>query len=127
MAYATTAQLATYLGIAEGSLPADASRMLDRATDMIDYAVLNNDVTGFETETANACCAQVEWWIETGDELGVGAEISSMKLSEFSVNYSGSSSSSPNSRQSQHGPLCARAYEYLFRAGLLYRGVGLKI
>lgn len=73
-AYATAAELATHLGIAA---PADADRLLMRASELIDATVVSpfevDSVTGIpvETEVADACrlaaCAQVEQWIETGE------------------------------------------------------------
>lgn len=73
-AYATSAQLATFLGTAA---PADADRLLDRATELITdetrTAVYTVDTNGVATDAnvlagfADATCAQVEYWL-TGDE-----------------------------------------------------------
>lgn len=72
--YATSEQLATWLG---GTAPADASRLLARASELIDdvllTAVYDVDPTGAPTDTAtaqalaDAVCAQVEFWA-AGDE-----------------------------------------------------------
>lgn len=71
MAHATTTQLADWLGVDEVDLPADADRLLDRATETIDEAV----VTPYDAEDADvlaaladATCAQVEFWFEVGEE-----------------------------------------------------------
>jgi hypothetical protein len=76
LAYATTAQLGTWIGVAS---PADAARLLDRASTVIDYALIgaiyNVDGTGSPTDAnviqavQDATCAQVEWWLANNDEL----------------------------------------------------------
>lgn len=118
--FATTTQLATYLCIDEADLPTDAKRLLARATDDINYIILNNSTTDLDEELANACCAQVEWWIETGDELGLSSIIESMDLGEFSVSYGTTGASTA---KGVYGPIAQRAYQFLFRAGLLWRGI----
>jgi hypothetical protein len=78
MAYATLADLAAYTGV-ESTGPGD-ERLLQRATDLIDSALMAAyymvDTTGTATDAGvvaalkNACCAQVEWWRATNDDLG---------------------------------------------------------
>lgn len=73
--HATLAQLETYLGEAP---PASGARLLQRATELIDSHVFGHydidSVTELPTETKviqalrDATCAQVEWWLATGDE-----------------------------------------------------------
>ena len=121
MAYATTAELAEYLGTDESSLPEDVPRLLERASELIDYITRNNvDVSIIKHEEAarKAACAQYEWWAEIGDELGLMSQISSMSIAEFS--FSGGSS-----QQSELKKVAKRAEQYLNLEGLLYRGVGL--
>lgn len=80
MSYATLAQLAGYLHddeSATGQLPADAGRLLKRASELVQdstvTAVYMHDSEGNPTEPLtvsafqNATCAQVEYWL-TGDE-----------------------------------------------------------
>lgn len=80
MSYATLEQLAGYLYDDEGATgtpPADASRLLKRASELVQdstvTAFYRTDDEGNPTETLtisafqNATCAQVEFWI-TGDE-----------------------------------------------------------
>jgi len=121
MVYATTTELAEYLGIDVSSLPKDATRLLERASELIDYITGNNvDVSITEhEEAARATCAQYEWWAEVGDELGLMSQISSMSIAEFSFSNGGSS------QQSKLKTVATRAEQYLYLAGLLYRGVGL--
>lgn len=78
--YATAAQLADYLDEAP---PSNARRLLRRASQMVDDALLTAiyrvDAAGMPVDApvaaalAEACCAQVEWWGEIGDTAGSGA------------------------------------------------------
>ena len=119
MAYATTAQLAEYLGVQVADLPDDADRLLDRASELIDYYTLfridedDND----QTEAARqATMAQYEWWAEIGDELGIMSEIMQMSIGSFSTQLK----TGGNREMSQVAP---RAKQYLLKEGLTYRGV----
>ena len=121
MAYATTAELAEYLGTDESSLPEDVPRLLERASELINYITGNRvdvSITEHEEAARKATCAQYEWWAEVGDELGLMSQISSMSIAEFS--FSGGSS-----QQSKLKTVAKRAEQYLYLAGLLYRGVEL--
>src|SRR5207247_254693 len=74
--YATLADLGAYLG---KEPPADSQRMLARAQDLIDISVKSAiyavDANGNPTAAtviaafSKACCAQVEYWINNGDEF----------------------------------------------------------
>ena len=123
MAYANTTELADYLGVDETDLSPDAPRLLERASDLIDYITKNKiDVSIISQEDAarKATCAQYEWWAETGDELGVISQLNSMSIGEFS--FSGGSSQTNQNRISTIAP---RVEQYLFLEGLLYGGVDL--
>lgn len=72
-AYATSEQLATWLG---GAAPADADRLLLRASELIDaqvVAAFDTDDNGIPTDAeiaavlSDAACAQVEMWLEVGE------------------------------------------------------------
>lgn len=77
MVYATTEQLGTYLEDSPLVVPADAARLLDRASELVDdhiaAAVYDIDSNGAATYQPvidglrDATCAQVEYWL-TGDE-----------------------------------------------------------
>lgn len=105
MAYATTAQLADWVGDSQ-DLPADPeqTRLLDRASTLVDSllieAVYDVDADGNPTSTdvadalADATCAQVEHWLESGDELGASGSwdqvaIGSVRLGRGSSQGSG--------------------------------------
>jgi len=82
-AYATVDDLGAYLG---KEPPADSQRMLARAQDLLDAALKSSpyavDANGNPTDAAviaafnKAACAQVEYWIENGDEF---AEIQKLR------------------------------------------------
>jgi hypothetical protein len=113
MAYATTADLATYLGIPEADLPADSTRQLQRASELLDYATMGRTTA---TETADAAksatMAQVEFWLEAGEESDIYGSKNFRSHSIGGVSIQG--------RISELAP---RAKRILSAEGLLYRGV----
>lgn len=118
MAYATTADLATYLGVTVGSLPSNANILLERATDIIDYATMGRlDVT--DTTQANvakkATCQQAEYYITIGTDYDIsGRDYEQLSIGSWSANFR-DDSSTPT--------IAPRARRTLFLAGYLYRGV----
>jgi hypothetical protein len=72
-AYATTEQLQAHLG-ASATLPADAERLLTRASELLEYFTLGridvNDTTDADV-AARATCAQVEFWMETDESHAI--------------------------------------------------------
>jgi hypothetical protein len=93
--YATTEELEDYLGEAA---PADATRLLKRASAFIaTFATAGfvADVDGLPTDEQplaglrDAVCAQIEFWIETGDEKEALAYFESVSTSGFSAKRSG--------------------------------------
>lgn len=120
--YATPEQLTAWTG---QPAPTDADRLLRRASEDVDSALLTavycTDAQGMPTDTAiitalaDATCAQVEWWQETGD-TGTGAADRWGSVSIGSVAMSGR-------RGGPQAPgdvdLAPRAHRVLARAGLL--------
>lgn len=118
MAYATTTDLANYLGIAVSQLPSNASILLERASELIDYATLNRLDTSI-TEQANAAkkatCQQAEYFISFGTEYDIsGRDYEQLSIGSWTANFQ-DNSSTPT--------IAPRAKRTLFLAGLLYRGV----
>lgn len=114
MAYATLTELADYLGVQEADLPDDAERLLERASDMIDYYTLNRIEAG--EIASKAVCMQYEWWSQF-DEFNTQQFFSSISIGPFSAsNVSGSNNSGPPE-------LAPRARQLLMLNGYLYRGV----
>jgi hypothetical protein len=116
--YATTADLANYL---EAVPPANARRLLRQASADIEQAtktaIYDVDTNGFPTDTAvlaamrDAVCAQVEWWNETGDSLGVTGQWGSVKIGSVSLDGRAGSAGTG-------GQLAANAATILRNAGL---------
>ena len=123
--YATLAELAAYLDIEVAELPSDATRQLQRASELIDYVTLNRIDTDNDDDmeaARMAVSAQIEMWIqegETGDVAGEGA-IKSKTVGKVSVTYADAGGSTPPANVDTR--LAARARQALFLAGLLYRG-----
>lgn len=107
--YATAEQYEAYTG---ATAPVDIDARLTRASRFLDSALFRlciytaHATTGLPTNItvaeafANAVCAQVQWWAETGDELGAAGQwssvsIGSVSLSRSGANGSGGSGSSP--------------------------------
>jgi len=73
--YATAEQYETWSGL---TAPPDAERLLRRASELLDATVTSSfvvsDATGLPTDAteaealSDATCAQVRFWIETGEE-----------------------------------------------------------
>lgn len=117
MAYATLAELASYLGVDEADLPDDTERLLERASEMIDYHTLNRIEAG---ETASkATCMQYEWWSQF-DEFNTQQFYSEISIGPFSTSNRGQNAGG--------GPpeLAPRARQLLMLNGLLYRGVNIR-
>lgn len=116
--YADAADVAEYMSVEVAALPADINRLLARASELVDYLTFGNlDVTIAAQATAaqKATCAQVEFWIQAGENSDIGREIRSYSKSKVSIAYGGH----PWTEKA----ISSRARRYLFDAGLLYRGV----
>jgi len=123
MAYATLEELAEYLDVQESGLEEDSERLLEMASLLIDHYTLGKvDITNLShIEAAKlAVCAQVEYWHETGDNVGLLETYGSLSLGSFSVSRGSGTASTPQLQ------LAPRAYQALFMEGLLYRGVDIK-
>ncbi|WP_405659737.1 hypothetical protein [Streptomyces sp. RK9] len=124
--YATPEQLAARLG---EPAPADAVRLLARAGEDIDSALLTAlygvDDDGNPTDQtiadalSDASCAQVEYWIATGDDgTGAGGVWDSVSIGPVSLSGRGRTASTAAGVE-----LAPRAERALRRAGLTPRRV----
>lgn len=125
MAYATSEQLASYL---EATAPADAGRLLTRASELVDdhivTAFYDVDTNGLPTDTdvaaalRDATCAQVEYWIAGDEEDDILGPVESANLGGMSQGY--------GSGQNRVTPmyLAPRAARHLRTAGLMGAAVG---
>src|SRR5690606_24476006 len=119
MPYATVQDLADYLGVSKPDLPAEADRLLQRASQQLDYWTQGRASEGEATKLAT--CAQVEWWLQLRDTLGTELagldNLRSVSLGKWSMTF-GDGASGGGMRG-----LAPRARQYLLLAGLLFRGV----
>ena len=122
MAYATAADLASYLGLTVETLPSGYQRLLDRASDDLYALVRRNYDSSIVAHVAAlklATCAQVEYLIATGEVSSIQGNIDSFSLGALSMNFGAGS----NSKKLEGiGP---RALKFLNNECLLYRGVGM--
>lgn len=125
--YATASQLEDWLdGVVD--MPERPDALLTRASRRVDLALTGAwypvDDNGMPTTTAvvealrDAVCAQVAWWVETGDTTGsgAGAEWSSVSIGKLSLSRGGGSGSSTTAAPRR---LCQEAVDLLTVAGLL--------
>lgn len=112
--YATTTDLADYLGVSVGTLPANSAKLLERASELIDFVTLSRiDATDVDdmANAKKATCAQVEFWFEVNVESDiVGNSYNGMSLGNLSLN-------------GKFNTLAPRARRALQIAGLYNRGV----
>src|SRR5690606_16381507 len=106
--------------VSETDLPVDAERLLERASDEIDYWTLGRATPSEATRLA--VCAQVEWWLQLRETLGTELagldNLRSISLGKWSMTFGGGASGGGGMRG-----LAPRARQYLLLAGLLFRGV----
>jgi hypothetical protein len=126
-AYATSGDLADYL---QDAPPDNADRLLVRATDIIDRLLLaaryrlDDDGNAADADVIEALkkatCAQVAWWIETGDEWGLGANYQSVSIGSVSLSRGQSGGGAASARV---GP---DVWAALAQAGLTGYGPALR-
>lgn len=119
LVYATTADLANYL---EAAPPGNARKFLRQASVDIAQAtkcaIYDTDDSGYPTDAGvraafrDAVCAQVEWWGETGDPLGVNGQWGDVKIGNVSLGGRTGSTGTG-------GQLAGNAASILAAAGLL--------
>ena len=122
-AYATRSDLAAYVG-SSVPLPSndEQDRKLLRASEHIDYVTLGRIDSDNEShlEAAKmATVAQVEFWLNEGEEVSSAGAVSSYSVGTLDVNFGGAAPGVGGTIPR----LAPRARNYLFLAGLLYRGV----
>jgi len=118
MAYATVDELVAYLGVEPDEAPERAETLLERASDLIDTVTLDRvDTTDEDHVQAarDAVCAQVEFWMENGEEVDIGGRVSEYQVGHLRVRYGQDARDRPS--------LAPRARRHLLLGGLLFRGV----
>lgn len=120
MIYATEADLETFLGT---DSPANGAKLLRDASALLEGLIVAPYVTKvdgedtvrepYATALKNAVCAQVEWWLETGDETDATLRFDSMTFGKTTVSASGRR-------------LAPRALDYLRSVNLTSAAVGVR-
>ena len=131
--YATPADVADYMGIAEVDLPATILNLTERAQDLIDYVTINKiqdyyldptlsyiDNDEIELAALNATAAQVEYWLSIGADTDIinNGNISNFAIGNFSMTFGGAGATNASL-----AVLSPRSNRYLFLVGLMYRGI----
>lgn len=119
MAYATTDDLKVYLYL--DTAPDGSERLLERASELIELLMYDNyDSTKVNHVEAakKATCAQVEYWLESGEGINVTGPLRGYKSGDLSMQFGGKDGATSGA-----GHLAARASIHLNKEGLLYRGV----
>lgn len=119
--YATTTDLANFLHEAPPAgarkLLADASRKM---AGVLLTAVYATDVDGYPSDlvqrkaVADATCAIVEWWGETGDVLGASGDWTSASAGNVSISRNPGTTTTVNNQQ-----IPWKAWNLLVEAGLM--------
>ena len=114
MSYATPDDLRLYLAIPLLDLPSDAQRLLDRASELVEYAIMSK--SGDEETLKLATCAQVENWMQMSESNAIAGGYNSLEIGSFAVEFSGNGTSGGMQ-------LAPRTRMYLNKDRLMYRGV----
>lgn len=119
--FATTEQLTARLS-SSYAVPADATKLLVKASELIDYATMGWAQRAFDDDSdtddanakiaglADATCDQVEYWLEVGEEHDVVGLRGSLQGGRVQV-------------QRMPGYLGQRTLRTLIRLGIYYGGI----
>lgn len=122
-AYAQLTDLADWLDTTVGALPTDAERLLLRASETIQHYTLNRidtDVVAHVAAAKSATCAQVEYWIESGEDTDTGRTLKGYSVGRYSAQFADGGGQGGNVSR-----LAPRARQILLQAGLLYCGASV--
>ena len=121
--YAIVNDYAEFMFINVDKAPASAERLLARAGELIEYAVRDNlkvnaNIIVMAKQTLAlklATCAQVEYWLNAGEDTAVSRQIKSYSSGDISVTFADGTETMDQ--------LSKRSRMYLNKLGLLYKGV----
>lgn len=116
--YATLTDLATYLETTVDLLPLGSSRLLKRASELIQQTTQSNiriSMPSHMEALKLATCAQVEYWNEIGENNALSSGMKSFSNGDISITM-----------QKEYNVLGNRATTYLNQQHLLYRGIKQK-
>lgn len=123
--YATKDDYAKYMFIELAQVPAGVERLLARSSELIEQAARNNiKVYNVSASMALnqadalklATCAQVEYWLQAGEDSAIGRLIRSYSSGDISVTFADGETGSLDQ-------LSKRSRGYLNKLGLLYKGL----
>lgn len=116
--YATLDDLKAYMGVEE--LPKNASILLERASELVNFAIRGNydsEKEYHKQAVKLAVCAQCQNWIETKVSAVSNGNISSYSLDGLSITFS--------DVDKFGNKLCVTSCRYLNKYHLMYRGLGV--
>lgn len=122
----TVDDIVSYTGIGITELPSDISRIIIRATEIIEYVTLNRampDNDKHQRAFKNAICAQVEYWLTVGEDLDFIGNISSIMIGSFQMQLGNADNDRGMGTTSRLSP---RSYQALLMGGLFNRGVRMR-
>lgn len=99
--YATEDELADYLGIDDNELTDREVTLLDKASRFIDTKTRNPNGVDSEDESVakQAVMEQVEWWLQTGDELEQLQFMEDFDFGDFSADNAELPNMSPKTKR----------------------------
>lgn len=123
--YATTSDYAEYMYTTVDKVPIDCERLLARASELIEQAVGDNlkttnvsvEISARQTLALKlATCAQVEYWLDAGENNATSRAIKSFSSGDTSVTFADGNSGKVNQ-------MATRTRGYLNKECLLYMGI----
>lgn len=115
--FATVAELTARLS-STYTVPADAEKLLLKASELIDDYTrgsaqlgFDSDDTALHTDLSDATCDQVEYWLEVGEEHDIIGPVGGLQAGRVQIR------NSPPT-------LAPRARRKLLAAGLVWSGIG---
>lgn len=108
--YATADELREYISPAT-ALPADIDRLLQRASELIDFKTFGG-ASSDPSAAKDATCAQVEYWLQIDECNDITGPLGPVKLDNFTM-------------ESRFSILAPRAYRILLTTGLFNPGVAM--
>jgi len=125
--YADRDALAAYLHVDPSTLLPEVDRLLEDAEDLINYAIMGRydaDIPEYVTAVKKAVCAQVEYWMQVGDDSDIANDMpQSFTIGSFSMTMGANKGTASGGMP----PLAPRARRYLAYVGLLSRKVSRRI
>jgi hypothetical protein len=114
--YASLDDLSAFIYVDTDALDPGSQRLLDRASELVSYFISNHYRSGntnHATAAKQATCAQVEYWLDQGEESVMQGNVQRRQIGKTDTQYFAGG----------QPVLCPRAVLILIPSGLLYQGV----